>query len=44
MKTVRQIAVFQIQAVLLCCVAVFVVAECACILVGELCQLVEGPQ
>jgi hypothetical protein len=42
MKTFRRLAVFPFEALLAVCVIIFVATEVACLLLGQLCQLVEG--
>jgi len=42
MKTFRRLAVFPFEALLLVCVITYVVSEVVCLLLGQLCQLVEG--
>lgn len=42
MKTTRKILVFPFELLLFCSLCVFVAAEVTCILLGQLCQLVEG--
>ena len=42
MKTIRHLAVFPFEALLAVCVIVFVVTEAVCLLLGQLCQLIEG--
>ncbi len=44
MKTTRRILVFPFELVLFALTCVFVVTEVSCILVGRVCQLVEGDQ
>jgi hypothetical protein len=42
MKTIRRLAVFPFEALLAVCVLTFVLTEVTCLLLGQLCQLVEG--
>lgn len=42
MKTFRRLAVFPFEALLAVCVITFVLTEVACLLLGQLCQLIEG--
>jgi hypothetical protein len=42
MKTIRRLAVFPFEALLAVCVITFVVTEAVCLLLGQLCQLIDG--
>ena len=42
MKTFRRLAVFPFEALLFVCVITFMVLEAVCLLLGQLCQLIEG--
>jgi hypothetical protein len=42
MKTIRRLVVFPFEVLLAVCVLTFVLTEVTCLLLGQLCQLVEG--
>ena len=42
MKTIRRLAVFPFEALLAVCVISFVVTEVVCLLLGQVCQLIDG--
>jgi hypothetical protein len=42
MKTISNLTVSQFEALLLVCVITFVVTEAVCLLLGQLCQLIDG--
>lgn len=42
MKTVRRLLVFPFELLLAFCTCLFVVIDVTCILLGQLCQFIEG--
>ena len=44
MKHARRFAVFPLELALFAAVGLLVLAECVCLVLGQACQLVEGPQ
>ena len=44
MKSFRKIAVFPVEVLLMLLVAVHVISQFACMAVGSLCRLIEGPK